>query len=107
MDFVFQTLVTADRASLLNDAFSLADSGELNYEIALDMIGYLKREVEYVPWAVGTDIANGLLKYLPDLPELKVSPFIITFDGLIFVLEIIFTLFFSEILPRFGFGRIQ
>lgn len=39
-----------DRASLINDAFALAESGHLQYSIPMAMIQYLKNEKEYVPW---------------------------------------------------------
>merc|ERR1719244_2251525 len=39
-----------DRASLLNDAFSLAESGQLSYSVPLDMTRYLEQETHLVPW---------------------------------------------------------
>ncbi|KAK8770097.1 hypothetical protein V5799_013438 [Amblyomma americanum] len=44
-------LSAADRASLLDDAFTLAKAGELNLSVALDMAGYLRRERDFAPWA--------------------------------------------------------
>ena len=40
----------ADRAHLLNDAFSLAESGHLEYDIPMAMVAYLKKEEGLVPW---------------------------------------------------------
>ena len=46
----------ADRSSLLNDAFSLAESGHLKslkssgYDIPMLMTSYLKREQGLIPW---------------------------------------------------------
>lgn len=42
----------SDRGHLLNDAFSLADASQLDYDVALDLTQYLKNETEYVPWSV-------------------------------------------------------
>ena len=39
-----------DRASLINDAFSLAESGHISYAVPLDMTKYLAREQHLVPW---------------------------------------------------------
>lgn len=49
----------ADRAHLLNDAFTLAQSTQLNYDIALDLTKYLEKETKNVPWNVA---ANQLAK---------------------------------------------
>jgi len=42
----------SDRAHLLNDAFTLSDATQLDYEIALDLTKYLAKETDYVPWEV-------------------------------------------------------
>jgi len=39
-----------DRASLLNDAFSLAESGHIGYNIPMEMTKYLAKEEHLVPW---------------------------------------------------------
>ncbi|XP_017484575.1 PREDICTED: glutamyl aminopeptidase-like [Rhagoletis zephyria] len=56
----------ADRAHLINDAFSLADASQLDYSIALNLVLYLEKELDYVPWSVASsrllDISN-LLYY--------------------------------------------
>lgn len=71
------TLDSTDRASLLNDAFSLAESGHLDYSIPMAMTQYLRKEKSYVPWnavidklyrmhelMVNTDAYPALRKYL-------------------------------------------
>uniref|UniRef100_A0A1I8PGY6 glutamyl aminopeptidase n=1 Tax=Stomoxys calcitrans TaxID=35570 RepID=A0A1I8PGY6_STOCA len=45
-------LSSSDRAHLLNDVFALADAGQVNYSIALDLTQYLELEKDYVPWNV-------------------------------------------------------
>ncbi|KAL5292090.1 ENPEP.2 family protein [Megaselia abdita] len=49
-----------DRASILNDAFSLADATTIPYETALDMTKYLKDETEYVTWSVASSKLTSL-----------------------------------------------
>jgi len=41
---------TINRAQLIDDALDLARSGELGYDTALSVIGYLDAEREYLPW---------------------------------------------------------
>ena len=60
-----------DRASLLNDAFSLAESGHISYTVPLDMTRNLEQEVHLVPWATIYDklVAMGsLLELSPTFP---------------------------------------
>ncbi|XP_058986730.1 glutamyl aminopeptidase-like [Musca domestica] len=53
-----------DRACLLNDAFSLADSTQLAYDMALDMTKYLGKEDQYVPWSVAASKLTSLKRTL-------------------------------------------
>lgn len=53
-----------DRACLLNDAFSLADSTQLKYDMALDMTKYLGKEDQYVPWSVAASKLTSLKRTL-------------------------------------------
>ncbi|XP_043478871.1 glutamyl aminopeptidase-like isoform X1 [Leptopilina heterotoma] len=41
---------TSDRTHVLEDAFSLADAAELDYNITMDMTNYLSSELHAVPW---------------------------------------------------------
>jgi len=43
-------LAPMDRASLLNDAFSLAESGHIGYNVPLSMTEYLQQETHLVAW---------------------------------------------------------
>lgn len=47
-----QRLSVSDRTHLLDDAFSLASAGELEYSIAMDITSYLLEESHAIPWAV-------------------------------------------------------
>jgi len=50
----FMALDIADRAHLLDDIFSLAEAGLVNYTLAMDMTRYLTSETEYIPWSVAS-----------------------------------------------------
>ncbi|XP_053981166.1 glutamyl aminopeptidase-like [Hylaeus volcanicus] len=47
-------LSVSDRAHLLEDAFSLAAAGELEYGVAMNMTAYLPKERHAVPWMVAS-----------------------------------------------------
>ncbi|XP_010225771.1 PREDICTED: glutamyl aminopeptidase [Tinamus guttatus] len=55
----------ADRAGILDDAFSLARAGLVNYSIPLDLTEYLTNEEDYLPW----DRAISAVTYLADMLE--------------------------------------
>lgn len=59
----------SDRAHLVSDAFALADAGQLDYGIALDLIKYLEAELDYVPWSVGASRLSAIknLLYFTDM----------------------------------------
>lgn len=48
-------LNAADRASLLDDAFTLCRAGMLNASIPLEMSLYLSKERDYIPWATAIE----------------------------------------------------
>lgn len=74
-----RALSAADRASLLDDAFTLARSGELNLSVALDLAGYLRRERDFGPWATALPHLLDLQRmgsdasWLPTLQEYVLS----------------------------------
>ncbi|XP_028128898.1 endoplasmic reticulum aminopeptidase 2-like isoform X2 [Diabrotica virgifera virgifera] len=45
----------ADRASLIDDAFSLSRAGVLNVSVALELSLYLNNERDYAPWAAAIE----------------------------------------------------
>ena len=67
-------LPSSDRASLLNDAFSLAESGHIPYTVPLSMTKYLKNEFNLVPWKTVynkmVDLKE-ILTYTPAFPLLQ------------------------------------
>ncbi|XP_059138989.1 aminopeptidase A-like [Physella acuta] len=68
-------LTPSDRAGLLHDAFALAGSGKLSYEIPLDMLSYLQYETHYVPWSVamvkGASYVTSMLRKVPEFSVWK------------------------------------
>jgi glutamyl aminopeptidase len=61
-----ETLSTKDRANLINDAFSLAESGHLEYSIPMSMTKYLKKERSLIPWETAYDKLIALKSWLQD-----------------------------------------
>ena len=61
-----ESLGPMDRASLLNDAFALAEAGLLNYTVPLDMIAYLAKETHLVPWDTVYNSLNQIGVHLRD-----------------------------------------
>lgn len=57
------TMSVLDRAHLLNDVFSLAEGGLVDYSTALTMTKYLENENSFVPW----DVASSKLKGIRNL----------------------------------------
>lgn len=57
-------LSTLNRAHLLNDVNALADGEYLSYDIALNMMDYLKEERNLVPWTVAISQMKKLLTML-------------------------------------------
>ncbi|XP_065200963.1 endoplasmic reticulum aminopeptidase 2-like isoform X2 [Planococcus citri] len=56
----------ADRASLLDDAFTLSRAGVINVTLPLRMCLYLRKERDYVPWATALDHLQNWSKYLSE-----------------------------------------
>lgn len=53
-----------NRAQLIDDAFNLARANQLDYQIVLDLLRYLSKERDYLPWAaanVGINYLNTLI----------------------------------------------
>lgn len=53
-----------DRANLLNDAFSLAEAKQLDYEVPLNLTEYVWRETQHAPWKVVSAKLSGIRKLL-------------------------------------------
>ncbi|KOC69924.1 Glutamyl aminopeptidase [Habropoda laboriosa] len=49
-----ETLSVSNRAHLLEDVFSLADAGEIDYDMAMNITEYLPRENHAISWSVAS-----------------------------------------------------
>ncbi|XP_041459849.1 aminopeptidase N-like isoform X2 [Lytechinus variegatus] len=56
-------LPNENRAQLINDAFSLARVGRVDYPIALNITLYMDKEMDYIPW----EAALGVISYITDM----------------------------------------
>lgn len=68
VSYFFQIFNAADRASLLNDAFSLAKASHLSYSVPLNLCKYIKSENHSVPIAVVLDKFKDIKELLRDTP---------------------------------------
>ncbi|XP_039289977.1 puromycin-sensitive aminopeptidase-like protein isoform X2 [Nilaparvata lugens] len=55
-----------NRAHLLDDAFTLATSGKVDYEIPLKLSAYLVEEDDFIPWFVAIKHYGGLIRRFRD-----------------------------------------
>uniref|UniRef100_A0A803YM61 Aminopeptidase n=1 Tax=Meleagris gallopavo TaxID=9103 RepID=A0A803YM61_MELGA len=60
-----ETFSVADRAGILDDAFSLARAGLVNYSVPLELTKYLINETDYLPW----HRAISAVTYIADMLE--------------------------------------
>lgn len=59
-----ELISTINRAQLIDDALNLARAGRLEYATALDVISYMDKETEYLPWKsalVGMSFLDSML----------------------------------------------
>uniref|UniRef100_A0A8C3M2A8 Aminopeptidase n=1 Tax=Geospiza parvula TaxID=87175 RepID=A0A8C3M2A8_GEOPR len=56
----------ADRAGILDDAFSLARPGLVNYSVPLELTKYLGKETDYLPWNRAISAVTYLANMLED-----------------------------------------
>uniref|UniRef100_A0A1I7XM60 Peptidase_M1 domain-containing protein n=1 Tax=Heterorhabditis bacteriophora TaxID=37862 RepID=A0A1I7XM60_HETBA len=57
------------RMAIISDAYAMALIGELNYGTLLDLVRYIEKEKEYLPWTAMIDGFNVILSYLGTEPE--------------------------------------
>lgn len=60
----YDSLSISDRTHLLEESFSIAESGQLSYEIPLELTRSIINEIDYTPWSVASSKLQGILKYL-------------------------------------------
>ncbi|NWY00844.1 AMPE aminopeptidase, partial [Nothoprocta ornata] len=73
----------ADRAGILDDAFSLARAGLVNYSVPLELTKYLINEADYLPW----HRAISAVSYLADMLEGDTSLFLLFKDYFRFLVK--------------------
>lgn len=61
----------ADRANLIDDAFTLCKAGELNASIPLQLSLYLLNERDYVPWATALNYLHSWKEKLSESSAYK------------------------------------
>lgn len=63
-----------NRAQLIDDCLSFADGGYLSYDVLLNLLPYLEREIEYTPWYAADRFISTLYSAFGPLnDELNVS----------------------------------
>uniref|UniRef100_A0A5F8AG53 Aminopeptidase n=1 Tax=Macaca mulatta TaxID=9544 RepID=A0A5F8AG53_MACMU len=65
-----KTFSSADRASLIDDAFALARSQLLDYKVALNLTMYLKKEENFLPWQRVISAVTYIISMFEDDKEL-------------------------------------
>ncbi|XP_037950077.1 aminopeptidase N-like [Teleopsis dalmanni] len=87
----FEKIHIINRAQLIDDALSLAWSGDVDYDVAMRLIEYLTREREYIPWIAALENlsnVNRILRQTPDYEFFKkymrkiLTPIYIYLNGL-------------------------
>lgn len=60
----FMTISPLNRAITVINALDLAWRGDLDYQTALQVVGYLRRETDYLPWKAGLTSLNDIDRML-------------------------------------------
>lgn len=75
----FYKIPTANRIQLIDDALQLASKNTINVTIPLNLIKYIKYEIQYGPWKVAGEYFDALLNamlFKPEYEYLKVFKYI-------------------------------
>ncbi|TDG52379.1 hypothetical protein AWZ03_001209 [Drosophila navojoa] len=67
----FESIHVINRAQLIDDAFYLAWTGEQNYDIAMELLEYMRREREYLPWKSAFENLKRLKSIIRQTPNLE------------------------------------
>lgn len=65
----FSTIHVMNRAHLVDDAISFAWSGYHDYDITFDILEYLTKEREYLPWKSALDGLSNVIRLLRPFPQ--------------------------------------
>lgn len=69
----YQKIHLLNRAQIMDDALNLAFSGVIEYEIALQLVSYLKQEHHYLPWTAAYHELEHLYTLLGDSSSFQVN----------------------------------
>ncbi|KAJ8915223.1 hypothetical protein NQ315_015446 [Exocentrus adspersus] len=61
---LYDSFSVSDRTHLIEEAFSVAEAGQLSYEIPLELTTNIVDELDYTPWSVASSKLKGVLSYL-------------------------------------------
>lgn len=64
----FEDIHVLNRAQLIDDSMNFAADGYLSYEIALEVVSYLERETDFIPWKAAVNNLEKLDYILKDRP---------------------------------------
>ncbi|KAL7730084.1 hypothetical protein ACLKA6_009364 [Drosophila palustris] len=68
---VFKRIHVMNRAQLIDDSLTLAWSGHLSYTLALELLGYLKHEHEFMPWRAALDQLTAIDRIMRQTSEFE------------------------------------
>lgn len=60
----YASLSSSDRTHIIEETFSIAEAGQLSYEIPLELTKKLADERDYTPWSVAYTKLSSILNYL-------------------------------------------
>lgn len=72
----FKRIPEVNRALLIENSLSLATTGIIDYRIPFELLAYLKKEDEYLPWRAAVEKFEYFelsLRQLPSFGKFKVS----------------------------------
>lgn len=93
----FEKIHVLNRMQILDDSFSLADAGYLDFSIPYDILLYLRHELNFFPWDIAIEHINKLFAVFgPRNHILNVSYCILSKSNIIAMIQF-FKLFFVEI----------
>lgn len=67
----FKKISSKNRAIILRDLFALAEAKQLPYENVLNLLMYMGKEKEYLPWLMALNGLNTIKSYFDEKSQLK------------------------------------
>lgn len=85
----------SDRTHLIEETFSLAEAGQLDYTVPLNLTKKLENELDYVPWSVAYSMLSTIKSYLSNSEQEAAFKVIYSKFRVIFKITIIYVFFRS------------